>query len=77
MSRHPSDDHALGAVDQAHPRSPRMGTYEHDHPRAWATEIAELDGFVFEHGPLPAGQRPLSRGRAQVRESEVVSPTSQ
>lgn len=38
-------DYNLPLFDE--PRSPRMGTYEHDHTRAWAAKIAELDGFVF------------------------------
>jgi NAD(P)H-dependent FMN reductase len=38
-------DYALPLFDE--PRSPRMGAYEHDHTRAWAAKIAELDGFVF------------------------------
>lgn len=38
-------DYNLPLFDE--PRSPRMGDYEHDHTRAWAAKIAELDGFVF------------------------------
>ncbi|MBQ0863814.1 NADPH-dependent FMN reductase [Streptomyces smyrnaeus] len=38
-------DYDLPLFDE--PRSPRMGTYEHDHTRAWSAKIAGLDGFVF------------------------------
>ncbi|KUN00338.1 NADPH-dependent FMN reductase [Streptomyces yokosukanensis] len=38
-------DYALPLFDES--RSPRMGDYEHDHTRAWAAKIDELDGFVF------------------------------
>lgn len=26
---------------------PRLGSYEHDHTRAWSAKVDELDGFVF------------------------------
>ncbi|MFI7344186.1 NADPH-dependent FMN reductase [Streptomyces sp. NPDC050085] len=38
-------DYNLPLFDE--PRSPRMGDYAHDHTRAWAAKIDELDGFVF------------------------------
>ncbi|MEU6291321.1 NADPH-dependent FMN reductase [Streptomyces sp. NPDC005047] len=38
-------DYALPLFDE--PRSPRLGDYAHDHTRAWAAKIGQLDGFVF------------------------------
>ncbi|MGP4013341.1 NADPH-dependent FMN reductase [Streptomyces sp. 4N124] len=38
-------DYRLPLFDE--PRSQRTGAYQHDHARAQATKIAELDGFVF------------------------------
>ncbi|MER5888931.1 NAD(P)H-dependent oxidoreductase [Streptomyces sp. NPDC001941] len=38
-------DYDLPLFDE--PGSPRLGTYAHEHTRAWSAKIAELDGFVF------------------------------
>ncbi|MFF3950971.1 NADPH-dependent FMN reductase [Streptomyces sp. NPDC001902] len=38
-------DHPLPLLDEALP--PSFGQYQNDHTRAWASRIAEFDGFVF------------------------------
>ncbi|MFJ9917563.1 NADPH-dependent FMN reductase [Actinacidiphila glaucinigra] len=38
-------DHPLPLLDEALP--PSLGQYQNDHTKAWASRIAEFDGYVF------------------------------